>query len=374
MGLYTGYSEEGRGSMRTLVDAALPGLTSREEGLIERADALGRGVLARNATAVDRGTLSVAVNLRALAEAGLAGVTVPTEAGGAGAGPAIFHRVLEGLCYGDGTTPFVIAQHYGVVGMIVASPNERLKALLPRMATGELFCGFGISHLRRTPPVLSATPYGAGYRLDGAVPWMTGYGLFSRVIIGGTLPDGQSLLAWTPFEESEELRIDPPMELVAMNGARTVSGRCEGLVVRPEDVVSIDQPQARAGANRTAVPCLYGIARACVDDLDALAERRAAPAYREAAARLRDRLDAQRPRFYALFAHKADETAVAEARAAATTLALDAVGALTVATAGGANAIAHPAQRRLREASVFATWGLATEAANVAVAALSAGA
>ncbi len=364
--------------VQTMLDPALPDATEREQEVIERADTLGRTLLAENAAAVDDGSLSARGNLEALAAAGLAGLRAPRRYGGEGVGRAVYLRVLEGLSYGDGTTPFIIAQHYGTSAMVAGSPNEALRArVLPAMASGAALAGFGVSHIRRQGrPALTATPDGdglqiGGYRLDGTIPWMTGEGLFSHVVIGGTLPDGGTLLSWAPFAPSEGLRIEPPMELVAMNGARTVAATCEGLEVRPEDVLAVEPAGRRVRANTTAVPCLFGLARASIDDLEGLAARRGAPAMAEGAARLRARLDARRHGFYPRldeFEESPSERGLAEARAAATGLALDAIGALIVATGGGANARAHPAQRRLREASVFATWGLSVEATSVAVA------
>lgn len=361
--------------VQTELDTALPDATPRERELIERADELGRTSLARDAAAVDEGTLSARAQLEQLAAAGLASIRVPRDYGGEGVGEGIYLRVLEGLCYGDGTTPFVVAQHYGTSAMIARSANSGLKdCVLPAMARGELFAGFGISQVRRQgKPALAATPHGGGFRFDGFIPWMTGESLFDYVVIAGTLPDDKTLLAWVPFVESDNLRLNPPMELVAMNGARTIAATCRGLEVGPADIVAVEPPGRRLRANTTTVPCLYGLARASIDDLARLAEKRQAPASADAAARLRERLERQRRHFYAALPtlDAAPEAALAAIRAEATGLALDAVGALIVATGGGANARTHPAQRRLREMSVFATWGVSIESVNVAVSLLA---
>ncbi len=367
--------------VQMVIDTALPETTAREQELIARADDLGRTLLAANAVAVDEGTLSARANLQALAAAGLAGLRVPRPYGGDEAARAVYLRVLEGLSYGDGTTPFIIAQHYGTSVMVARSPNAALRArVLPAMAGGDTLCGFGVSHIRRQGrPALTATLQGAGshggdYRLDGVIPWMTGEGLFSHVVIGATLPDGDTLLSWAPFASSEGLRLESPMDLVAMNGARTVAATCEGLRVRADDVLAVEPAGSRARANTTAIPCLYGLARASIDDLEQRAARRGAPASAAAADRLRARLDGERRAFYAALPTLEDgpsEAPLAAARAAATQLAFSAIVALTVAVGGGANARTNPAQRRLREASVFATWGLSVEAVNVAVTRLS---
>lgn len=359
-------------------DPALPALDPREQELIERADALGRGLLAENATRIDRGEMTVHENVRALAEAGIAGVTTPVAYGGSAVRQAVELRILEALAYGDATTPFVIAQHFGTARMLAHSENARLAgAILPQMAHGELLAGFGISHIRRAgKPALAAVADGDGFRFDGSIPWMTGYGIFSHVVVAGTLPDGEALSAWVPLQDSPQMRISPPMELVAMNAAQTVSATVYGLTVRRNDVVSIGPNALRGRPSTPPVPCLYGIIRACIDDLHALAARRDATAVAAAAIRFAERLVRQRPAFYDLAGRRDDPDAVpdlAEARAAATRLALDAVGALIVATGGGANAVTHPAQRRLRETSVLATWGVSPEAVVVAAGLLSAG-
>jgi alkylation response protein AidB-like acyl-CoA dehydrogenase len=348
------------------------GMTAEEQALIERAEALGHGLLAQHATDVDRGARQVRENLSALAATGLSGIDVPRAYGGAEVGRTTELRIVEALAYGDGTTPFVIIQHFGTSRMLAASPNEALRrAALPRMATGELLTGFGVSHLRREGrPVLAATPHGDGYRFDGAIPWITGHGIFDSIVIAGTLPDEQVVLAWVSLRESEHLRLSAPMELVAMNAARTVSARVDSLVVTSEDVLDVRPNHLRGRPNDVAVPCLFGLVRACIDDLAALAARRNAAASARAADRLAERLNAQRSGFYAVTAVERgaeDVAEVARARAAATRLSLDAAGALIVASGGGANLLSSAAQRRLREASIFATWGLNAHAIDVAV-------
>src|SRR5262249_35843737 len=161
-------------------------------------EALGRGMVAANAAAVDRGMQPLDGHLAALAEAELSGVDVPPIYGGSGVGQRVELRILEALAYGDGTTPFVIAQHYGTCLMLAASSNVSLReTMLPLLARGERWAGFGISHVRREgKPVLAAVLHGNGYRFDGTIPWITGYGLFDDIIIAGTLPDGQTVSAW----------------------------------------------------------------------------------------------------------------------------------------------------------------------------------
>ena len=360
----------------SVIDAALLGLAEREQELIERAEVLGRGMVAANATAVDRGMQPLDGHLAALAEVGLSGINVSPDFGGSGVGQRCELRILEALAYGDGTTPFVIAQHFGTCLMLAASSNVTLReAMLPPLARGERWAGFGISHVRREGrPVLAATPHGNGYRFDGTIPWITGYGLFDNIIIAGTLPDGQTVSAWIELRASPQIRFSPPMELVAMNAAQTVSATVEGLVVAGDEVVDVGPNALRGRPNAPTVPCLFGLTRACIDDLAALAARRGAAASARAAARLGGRLHHQRLEFYALMSGQpgGDSTpALSRARAAATRLALDAAGALIVAGGGGSNALTNPAQRRLREASVFATWGLSAESIDEAVTAFA---
>lgn len=343
-----------------------------------RAEDLARGLLAERAADIDRGVSSVRETLAALAGAGLAGITAPLAAGGIDGGEALHLQVVETLTRGEGTTPFVVAQHYGATGMISASENAGLRqALLPALATGREWCGFGIAHTRRAgKPVLAATELddGARYRFDGAIPWMTGHHLFDHLIVAGTLPDGRILLALTGFANGPHLRIDPAMPLVAMNGAGTVSAVVDGLVVEKDALVSIETPSRRAGANKTSAACLFGLARASIDDLAALAEKRSSPASAEGARRLGARLERARTFFYdevVARAGEADKDAAEErlaaSRADALSLALETTGAFIVATGGAANGLGHPAQRRLRELSVFATWGLAPTAISTAV-------
>ena len=65
-------------------------------------------------------------------------------------------------------------------------------------------CAVSFAHLRRPgPPVLRAKPVGSGYRLDGANPWVTGWGLMKQVVMGATLPDGRFVYLWVPGNRAD---------------------------------------------------------------------------------------------------------------------------------------------------------------------------
>ena len=136
--------------------------------------------------------------------------------------------------------------------------------------------------------------------------------------------------------------------------------------MRDELILAIEPVERRSAANKTSAPCLFGITRACLDDLNDVTQPAGVANARET---LSARLEQQRIRYYAALQLPAIESEVAidRARALALALSLDAIMSLIIATGGRANDASHPAQRRLREASVFATWGLSATSTDAAL-------
>jgi len=77
-------------------------------------------------------------NVRLLSDAGLLGLSTPTEYGGVGAPPEVVRAFMEIIAGACGVTIFVLCQHIVACRHIAAGDNEALKAaLLPRLAAGD---------------------------------------------------------------------------------------------------------------------------------------------------------------------------------------------------------------------------------------------
>lgn len=346
--------------------------------IIETARTVADCVIGPNAQATDQGVEPNRTNFRALAEAGLLGMSLPREVGGLDASGQAQREVTEILASYCGVTTFTQAQHHGPSRMILNGPNEHLKRrLLPDLASGRQLCGVSFAHLRRPgPPVLRATPVAGGYRLDGSAPWVTGWGLMNQFVFGATLPDERFVYLWLPpdrslfsdmFAEANppdsdwgSLQASAPLPVCAMNASATVVIDFVGQFVPEAHRLSFSDRETMRQNDRngvlgaTAMP--IGCAQGSVRLLFETAERRGLTAIARAAASFRSQVDEIRaeiaecntqvgsPGFF--------ERAV-RLRARVIALAVRAAHAAITANSGSANSLSHPAQRLYREAMFY---------------------
>lgn len=290
-----------------------------------------------------------------LAAAGLFGLVGPQAYGGAAAPAPVVREVVEVLGGADGATWFVSAQHTLPLLTLARSSNSALQErLLPGLCAGSLLSGVAIAHVRRPgPPAVTATRAEGGWRYDGTVAWMTGWGLCDVFLLGGLSADGELVLSMLEARDLPGLTSSAPMGLAAMQATRTVSLTLDGLPVSDADVVDVtDAAQWLAGdAARSAnvVPAVFGL----IDRITDLLEPRAG----ELTAALRAEKVRIRAAAYALMDDVPALEQVEgrlELRAEAIELAVRAATCLVVASGGSAMALTSAAQRLLREA-VFHT-------------------
>jgi len=275
-------------------------------------------------------------------------------------GPALPEREfrefqLEVARY-SGALAFLQTQHQSAVSMLAKSTNIALKQrTLPKMHNGELLMAIGFSQLRRVgPPILTAEPEGDEYRIDGELPWVTGFGYYHEILVGATLPDGQSLFFVTPFKKSPQVHFSAPMDLAVMGTAMTVSATVENLRVKPEQVAFIHPPEWIHENDMINVTLqgffALGCARGSLDIIENAAERKGNPVIQKSAKTLvkewRDCLDG--------LVHPPE---LLEERLKVRAWAIDICGRFAqaaVAVSGGSAAgLDHHAQRLVRESIVY---------------------
>lgn len=291
---------------------------------------------------------------------GLLGLRVPGEFGGRGFEAIEFRRFQEASARASGALAFLESQHQSACSLVARSSNEPLRArLLPRLARGEATSAIAFSHLRRAgPPPVLATAAPGGYRLDGRLPWVTGWGLFTLCVTAAPLVDGRILFAVHPLATFTTLRASPPLELAAMSVTQTVTLDVDNLFIPESEVVDIHPPTWIRDNDRIAVvlqsPLALGCAQAAIDVLRT--EKK--PAAIEAADRLQKQLDAVRDEAYRAMEEQTELERGLRARAAAIELAGRAAHAAVVAAAGAGNLMSHAAQRVYREALAFSVLAL----------------
>jgi alkylation response protein AidB-like acyl-CoA dehydrogenase len=319
---------------------------------------------------IDQDVSALREALAEMGRRGLLGLRIPRNFGGLGLEPLDFRRVQEASARASGALAFLESQHQSACGLVSRSSNDALRArLLPRLARGEATSGIAFSHLRRkgAPPV-TATPQPGGWRLDGRLPWVTGWGLFSLCVTAAPIPDGRILFAAHELAGSPHLRPSAPLELAAMSVTQTVTVEVCGLFIPDSEALDVHPATWIQENDRIAValqsPLALGCAQAAIDLLREGGEAGAAGRLEGELARVRDEA-------YRAMEEKGEFEKGLKARANAIELAGRAAHAAVVASAGAGILMSHPAQRVYREALAFSVLALTPPLREATLARLS---
>ncbi len=149
--------------------------------LLAANERLSKEVLAPRADEVDLSRSFPRLNIQELGRAGLLGLTVPVEYGGAGGSMADAARALETLGAACASTAMVTLMHCCGTAVIVAKGSNELKrSLLPAIARGEHLTTLAFSEAGSGGhfymPVSEVTRNGDGLRLEAQKSFVTSAG------------------------------------------------------------------------------------------------------------------------------------------------------------------------------------------------------
>jgi alkylation response protein AidB-like acyl-CoA dehydrogenase len=319
---------------------------STADGILEVARELADEVLFPDAMRVDRLDVLPVVHLDALAAAGLYGAPGPADAGGLGLDLVQVANVVQALAGGCLAVAFVLIQHFRLVMTLAAddAPAALRDRWLVSACQGRTRGGIALTGLIPGPPQLRAEPAAGGWQLDGTAPWVTGWGLIDLVQVVARGPDDTVVTLIMDASAQPGLTMTR-QRLSAVDASVTVRLGFDGVVVPgerfvgqvPFDPAASVQP---AGLRLNGSLAL-GLARRC--------GRMLGPGpLDDEITTCRERLDA---------ALGTDPGPMAEARAAASELALRAAAALAVRDGGHAVAVDQHAQRLAREAVFLLVFG-----------------
>ncbi|MFC8528871.1 acyl-CoA dehydrogenase family protein [Nocardia sp. NPDC057227] len=207
-------------------------------------------VIAPRAVEVD-GSAIPHSHLEALREVGYFSWPVPVEHGGTGL-PAAVKNAADDLLFGtDPSTALGLSQHAGPIGQILTSKTPAALALLPALARGERIGGAGFAQIRHWPSKSSttATKVAGGYRIDGIVRWLSGWGLVDTAWLGA-VDEANHTYVFGVGDLTQPGITPEPLRLAAVQGSRTVSLRLHGYFLPDEfitEVVDIDAWDATDG-------------------------------------------------------------------------------------------------------------------------------
>ncbi len=292
-------------------------------------------VLFPRALEVDEAGEVPASHLTVLASAGLYGIeTAEMET----TDRWLISEVLASGCL---ATAFVWIQHHGAVRALLASGNRELReGWLGLLTSGEWRAGIAIGGVRPPVPSLRAARVDGGWRFDGAVPWVTGWGMIDVMLTGAVVDDREEVWALIPATPAETLTAER-YRLVAADASATVALTFAGHFVADDLVVGVEPhtpPPGNDGGGRGNGSLALGVTRrACLlmgsSSIDAELEA------------VRARLDG------------ASDDEMAVARAAASEVAFRATARLVVHTGSRGIGLDHPAQMLARQAQFVAVFG-----------------
>ncbi|MBI1755571.1 MAG: acyl-CoA/acyl-ACP dehydrogenase [Fimbriimonas ginsengisoli] len=315
--------------------------------------------VAPSAQRIDQDAEALRTALGGLASRSLLALRRPARYGGPDLPEAEFRAFQEEVARRSGALSFLQTQHQSAVSLIAKGDNQALQeAYLPLMADGRKLVGIGFSQLRRPgPPIMRAEPVTGGYRLEGHVPWVTGWTFFPEFLIAAALPDGSAVFAVVPLVESPGVKLSPAMRLAAMETALTVTADFEQFFV-PDTLVSSIQPAGWIRTNDQINVALQrhfalGCAQAGIDIVAAAARAKGTDWMLAASAVLEEELKACREATADVPEGEAATTDRLRARAWAIELAARCAQAAVAVSSGKANSLDHPAQRVYREALVY---------------------
>jgi alkylation response protein AidB-like acyl-CoA dehydrogenase len=303
-------------------------------------------VLFPDAMRVDRLDVLPVAHLDALASEGLWGTAAPREVGGLDLSLPEVAAVAEEIAGGCLATAFVWIQHLRLLITLAygGAPAALRDRWLEPACRGSLRGGIALTGQLPGPPLLRAEPVADGWRLDGASPWVTGWGLIDVVVVVARGPDDTVVTVIMDAAAQPGLTVSR-QRLSAVDASVTVRLGFDGVLIPADRFISQAPFDPAAGVQpeglRVNGSLALGLAgRSC---------RLIGPSpLDDELAACRDRLDD---------AIAGGTAAMVQARAGAAELAVRATAALAVCDGSKSIAVDQHAQRLAREAVFLLVFG-----------------
>ncbi|WP_152053411.1 acyl-CoA dehydrogenase family protein [Tautonia marina] len=315
----------------------------------------------------------------ALRECGVPRWPVPRTFGGDGLDRVTMVRREAGLAEGSLTAAFIFSQFNAATRRLVSAADrghEGAADWLRAIASGQAFPTIGTSQLttsrRRGRRALVAEPIaGGGYRLQGAMPWVTAATKADLFVVGAVLDDDRQVLIALPSDRAG-LSIGAPMPLAALQASCTTEVACDAVHVEPSEVLFGPEPDVMAvasdggGAGSLETSALaIGQALAALRALRELAPSR--DDLDEPVEALESSWQAIADSLLAAAEGRADAPSSADLRAEANRFVLRATHAYLTARRGTGMLRTEPAQRWVRQAMFFLVWSCPGPVAQAAL-------
>src|SRR6266852_6454387 len=250
---------------------------------------LAQGVVETHAAEVDRDHRFPDEAVEAARHAGLMGVLIPTEYGGAGLDAIAFALCIEELAQACASTAVIIDVHTSVASepILLFGTEEQKRRWLPRLASGELLVAFALTEAAAGSDAASlktsARRVGGDYVLNGTKVFITNIGRAGvYIVFARTGPDERAsgVSAFIVPADSNGLRVGQVFKKMGLNGSPTGELVLEDVVVPAANRLAAEGQgftvamraldSGRIGISGQAL----GIGRAAIDEATALMKGR----------------------------------------------------------------------------------------------------
>lgn len=313
---------------------------------------------------------------RPLVDAGVLRWSVPTEQGGdAVPRPLLIQRYAR-LAEASLTAVFILSQHDAAVRrLMTVADSPKASEWLRSIAAGESMATVGISQLttsrRLGSKALTATQIAPGrYRLDGAMPWVTGAENADVFVTGALLEDGRQMLI-ALASDRPGLTVLPAFDLAALQASRTAEVVVNGVEIDADDVLMgptteiSTQPGAVGTAGLETSALALGQAAAALGGLTALTPERIDLV--EPVDLMRENWSHAWESLMACARGEGDAATAGSLRARANAMALRTTQSFLTARRGSGFLRTDPAQRWARQALFFLVWSCPSPIAQAAI-------
>jgi alkylation response protein AidB-like acyl-CoA dehydrogenase len=168
------------------------------ETMLARTEELADRVLRPAARANDKEGRFSTEAVAALSEAGLLGLTLPTELGGSALGPRTFAGVTAAIASADASVAMIFLMHTLATATIAAAqPREQFKDVLAEIGAGRHLSTLAFSEAGSRShfwaPVSRARKNGRGVHLTAKKSWVTSAGYAQSYVVSALAPEGTSV-------------------------------------------------------------------------------------------------------------------------------------------------------------------------------------
>jgi alkylation response protein AidB-like acyl-CoA dehydrogenase len=191
---------------------------------------LAQGVVRPLAAEVDRDHRFPEEAVNAAAEAGLLGVLIPREYGGAGLDALAFAVCIEELAQACASTAVIVDVHNSVGSepILLFGTEEQKRRWLPRLATGELLGAFALTEPSSGSDAsslkMSARRIGDGYVLNGTKVFITNVGHAGLYVVFARTGPGEKAAGVSAFlvpADAPGLRVGQVFRKMGLHGSPT---------------------------------------------------------------------------------------------------------------------------------------------------------